>query len=295
MGIASDSHADAYLAKLDKAAKPIWARAYRPGNVPFITGIAPAENGNVAVVAGDGWFAPAWLALLAGGDGHVVWERRFGNGKGVAIEPVEGHRFIVASFDSEGTGSTYNENVAARTVSADGQVGDPTIIRRSINKSIGAYYGNIRMAAAPEGAFIVSSWEMSFSRDPPRLQPSEIAKVSADGQLLWSRTLPDSVVTSNDGSGATFCSNPAIATLPSGDALVACALKGQIYLHRLSPDTGNDEQGKLPLPQCNDAQHPVALFLFARKDGTVLLGGSRPLDNVGPGCTWLARLVQRRG
>jgi hypothetical protein len=291
-GLASDAHADAYIAKLDKSAKPIWERAYGPGNVPFVTGIAPAANGDVAVVAQNGWFAPAWLALLGGGDGHVIWERRFGNGKGVAIEPVEGHRFIVASFDSEGTGRTYNENVAVRTVSADGQVGDPTIVRRAISNSIGAYFGSIKMAAAPDGAYVLSSWGMS---DTARLQPSEIAKVSARGKLLWSRTLPDSFVTNNDGSAATFCTDPAIAMLSTGDALVACALRGQIHLHRLSGDTGNDEEDKVPLPECNDEIHPVTLFLLAREDGTVFIGGSRPPGNVGPGCSWLARLLQRRG
>lgn len=291
MGIASDSHSDAYLAKLDSAAKPMWERAYKAGRVPFVVSMTPTSTGDLVVAATDGWFAPSWLALIAASDGHLIWEHHLGNGKGIAVVPAHGDRFIVASFDSEGAGAAYQENVSIRTISIDGQLGSATIVRKGINKESSGSYGRLRMSASDNGAYIISSWEVSFLSDPSLLHSSEIAKVTDEGKLLWSKVIPDSFKLNINRGGATFCSDPAIATLPNGDGLVACVLNKQIRLHKFDRHTGNDEQGNLPLPECNDGQHQVSLFLFVRKDGKVFLSGSRPSGNVGQGCSWIGRLI----
>ena len=86
--------------------------------------------------------------------------------------------------------------------------------------------------------------------------------------------------------------NPALATLADGDALVACALNGQIQLYRLDRDTGEQTAARLPLPECQ-RDHPAALFLMVRRDGAMLLGGSRPGNNVAGNCSWLGRPVMQ--
>ena len=80
-----------------------------------------------------------------------------------------------------------------------------------------------------------------------------------------------------------------LATLGNGDALAACALDGQIQLYRLDRETGGQRSVRLPLPECQRI-HPATLFLTVRRDGTVLLGGSRPGNHVGENCSWLGRL-----
>jgi hypothetical protein len=99
-----------------------------------------------------------------------------------------------------------------------------------------------------------------------------------------------------DRGGATFCSDPAIATLANGDALVACSLNGQIRLHKFDRYTGNDEQSSLSLPSsvCDGGGYPGSLFLFVLKDGTILLSGSRNGNDAAQGCSWLGHLTIRK-
>ena len=289
MDITSQQHSRAYLARLDSAAAPLWERSYKTGQVPFVVSLTPTATGNVLVAANDGWFGPSWLAMIASRDGNVFWERHVGIGKGIAVTPVE-DAFLVATFDGSGTGTAYRENVAVRRVTAEGEVSAPKIVRPAINQQRGAYYGALRMSPTSDGAYIVSSWTVWSEQNPALLKPAEIAKVDADGRLVWKTTIPTSFVVRTDGGGARFCDNPAVATLPDGDALVACALKDQIHTHKFNQRSGEDTQGSLPLPSCNDGEHPVALSLFVRPDGQVLISGTRPGGNVGPGCSWLARL-----
>jgi len=293
--LGSASHSDAYLAKLDIHGNPLWEQAYKTGRKPFIVGMSPTSTGDLVVVANDGFLAPSWLALIAATDGRLIWEHHLGNGKGIALVPTNNDRYIVANFESEGAGATYHENVSVRTVSADGQLGSATIIRQAINKERGSYFGSLSMSATKDGAYVVSSWKVPFLSNPSLLQPSEISKVNMEGELLWSKILPDSFKLNTDRGGATFCSNPAIATLPNGDALLVCALNGQIRLHKFDRNTGNDEQSSLNFPPsaCVGGGFPGALFLFVRRDGTVLLGGSWEGNDAAQGCSWLGYLTTK--
>ena len=290
VGIASDQHSRAYLARLDSAGAPVWEKSYKTGNVPFVVSMTPTATGNVLVAANDGWFAPSWLAMIAASDGTVVWEQHIGNGRGIAVAHAADDGVLVASFDATGTDSGYEEGVAVRKIAADGKVGPSTIVRPDINKQNGASYGSLSISSANDGGYIVSSWEVPFEQNPALFKPAEIAKVDTEGRLLWRKTIPTSFVANTDHGGATFCDRPAIATLPNDDALVACALKEKIHIHVFNRLTGDDKQASLLLPACNDGEHPVALSLFAQPNGQVLVSGTRPSGNVGPGCSWLAHL-----
>lgn len=290
MGIASDQHSRAYLAQLDGAGTPIWEKSYKTGNVPFIVSITPTSSDNVLVAANDGWFQPSWIAMTAASDGMIVWEQHIGNGKGIAVARAAEDAFLVASFEATGTDQVYEEGIAVQKITADGKVGPSTIVRPSINTQKGASYGNLSISSANNGAYVVSSWEVPFEQNAALFKPSEIARVDKEGRLLWRVTIPGSFVANTDRSGATFCDQPAVATLASGDALVACALKGTIYTHVFSQLTGDHKQTSFPVPACNDGEHPIALSLFVRPNGQVLVSGTRPGGNVGPGCSWLARL-----
>jgi len=293
MDIGSAVHTDAYLAKLDASGKTLWEHAYHSNAASWIADMAVMPDGILAVAMGGNQVTPARIVLIAAEDGRLLREFPLGIAKSVAITAASGNRLIVASIDPSGSGSTYRDDVSVRTMAADGRFGPPTILRPAISGTLpGAYYGSLRLSASKAGnTYAISSWEVPFEQNPALLKSAEIASVSPDGKLLWRSPLADSFVTNTDRGGATFCSSPAIATLLNDDALVACALHGQIRLHRFDRQTGTDKQSRLALPQCNDDSHPVSLFLLTQQDGTVLIAGSRPPGNVGPGCSWFGRLT----
>lgn len=129
----------------------------------------------------------------------------------------------------------------------------------------------------------------SYASYDARPQAVEVARVGPDGTLLWRQALPSTIAKDTRMNYFNTC-NPALVTLADGDALVACTLNGQIQLNRLDRDTGAQKAVRLPLPECQ-RDHPAALFLMVRRNGAVLLGGSRPGYNVAGNCSWLGRLV----
>ena len=289
MGI-SAPHSDAYIAKLDRTGRLAWEKTVQTGHAARVADIAPTSKGDIAVAAIDGWQS-SYVSLISSSDGHPLWQRELGNGKGIAIAGLKDERLLVASFSAEGAGASYRDNIIIQPVAADGTLGAVKVIRRGISQRIGSYFGGIKMASVDDGAYVVSSWEDPFEAP---LQSSEVANISGDGKLLWSKVLPDSFEIKSRYD-VKYCTKPAVTALPNGDGLVACVLNGQIHLHRFARLTGDDEHASLPVPPCNDDRHPVSLFLFVLKDGSVLLGGSRPNSNVGPGCSWMGRLVTAKG
>ncbi|MDX9690464.1 MAG: hypothetical protein RBT70_08425 [Alphaproteobacteria bacterium] len=288
MGFASDPHCEAYLAKLDSSANVLWERSYKAARYPIIKHIAPSSNGNLAVVGIDQMSQSSWMASIDSNDGRLIWERYLGNGKDIGIVSTSKDGFIVASFDSTGERAAYQDNVSVRSVSTDGQIGTASVIRQAINKSRGSHFGKIKMSATEDGAYILSNWDESNTTPQ---QPAEIAKVSADGNLLWSKKLPDSFIEKENRNKTTFCSDPTIASLPNGDGLVACVLDRQIHLYRFNHLTGKEEQGRLPLPACPDGNSSDSLFLVVRKDGAIFLNGSRASNSIGAGCSWIGQLT----
>lgn len=282
MGMASDVHRDAYLAKLDRAGRLVWERSYGKGGWLAIESIAPTATGGMVGV-GRGMDA-SWLAKVAA-DGTLLMERGFGNGKGAVVVPLRDGRFLVAGFTGEGQAATYQDSISTWVLDEAGELHGPTRVREAMNQSIGGYYGKVAASEVADGAYIASNWS-----DMRRPQAVEVARVGPDGALLWRQTLPTTVDARDTQMIYFNTCNPALVTLASGDALVACALNGQIQLYRLDRNTGEQKAVRLPLPECQ-RDHPAALFLMVRRDGTVLLGGSRPGDNVGGNCSWLGRLV----
>lgn len=286
----STPHSRAYLARLDSAGASVWERSYDAGRAAFVVSMTPASAGNVLVAAQDGITDSLWLAMIASDDGNVIWERKFGKARAIAVTRGEGDVFFVASFDSTNSDGAYEDRVVVSKVTSVGQVGPATIIRQSTNQQRNSFYGNLSISSVGDGAYVVSSWEDPFKQNPALLKATEIARVDSEGRLLWRMAIPMSFVVNTNRDVATFCEQPAVATLPNGDALVACALKGKIYTHVFNGQTGEDRQAGLPLPACNDGEHPVTLSLFVLSNERVLVSGTRPDNNVAAGCSWLARL-----
>ena len=283
MDIASAPHADAYLARIDDIGSPIWEKVYGNG-ARGIRSLAAAPSGDLAVFGRDGW--DGWLAMIAP-DGDLVWERHVGSDLGGAVAWAPGDRLVVAGFESSGSGSSndYQDHVAIWIVDRSGNVLTRTRIRDAINKTPHSYSGEIGMVVAEDAVYVVSNWAGLFDA-----QPAVISKVSLDGELLWSRALPETIITVKGNVETWRSCSPSLAVGPDGDPMVGCAMDGQIQLYQLDRSSGRYRQSVVPAPACQ-AAHPAKLFFTVRDNATTLLSGTRPDSNVAANCTWLGRLI----
>jgi hypothetical protein len=284
--IASAAHSDAYLARIGEIGKPLWEMAYGKGGERNISSITAMSGGDVAVAGPGG--RNGWLARI-GSDGKQIWERNFGNDLGSAVASLSNDQLVVVGFGSTGSIQTrdYQVHVTVWIVDGSGTLLAETQIRNSITTSYNHYFGKIAVTATGDAIYVASSWQGFFDA-----QPVEVSKLGIDGKLVWSNRLTDTVV-GVDGAVRSWknCS-PTLAIMPHGDALVACALDGRIHLYELEQSSGAYRESYLPLPDCRI--NPAALFLAVRPDGVIILSGSQPNVNVGPGCTWIGRLTAVR-
>jgi outer membrane protein assembly factor BamB len=286
MDLASGDHSDAYVAKIDATGKTVWQKAYGNGGRRQISSMASLPTGEVVVAGEDA--GEGWLARI-GPDGSQLWERRLGNAKGNAIASLPGDRLVVAGFDPTGSASTkdYQDHVTAWIVDGSGEVLAQTRIRNAINTSSGSYFGRISVTATNDAIYVVSNWSDSF-----HAQPVEVSKLDLHGKLVWRRSLPDTTISIKSVVPTWRSCLPALALNPRRDVLVACALGGQIQVYQLEQLSGSYHESDLSLPDCNNGS--ATLFLAIRKDGTMILSGSRPGSNVAASCTWAGRLTEVR-
>jgi hypothetical protein len=279
--ISSAAHSDAYLAKVSPTGEPIWEMAYGNGGWRTIWTIVPLPAGDVVVAGRERW---AGRVARIKPDGRQVWERLLGNDLGAAIAPIAGERLAVVGFEAIGSlqAGNYRDHVTVWILDGSGKQLTQTRIRDSINKSEGSHFGKVLLVTSDKAIYVASQWMGLFDA-----QPVEISKLSDDGKLLWNTPLPDTAI-SVATRGWKTCS-PTLAVTPSGGILVACTLDRQIQLYQLDPSSGAHQKSLLPSPECQAAY--ANLFLNIRKDGTMMLSGSRPDNSVAPSCTWVGRLT----
>ncbi len=306
MDIGSARHGDAYLAKLDGTGRAIWEQAYSDGRVLSISSIALRATGG-AIVAGSAFTADtAWLARV-GPDGARLQEWRLGNGKGITVVPLQDGRTLVAGFADGGVAAgavavsrrdaalaavkagTYRDDVVAWILGETGQPQGPVSVREGISQNDihrgpGGGAGSIAVAAAGNAAYVATNW-----LDLLRPAGVEVARIGPDGTVLWRQSLPETVVPWNEKRA--FSCFLSIAALPDGDALVACALNGQVQFHRLDGRTGVRRFARLAPPPCQKDGYGSSVSVIARQDGTVLVLGSGFGNDGDTGCSWMARLT----
>jgi hypothetical protein len=280
---------DVYLAQISRDGRVLIERTFPSrlvkGRFRAVDSLAVMQSGSIAAAARDG--DVTWTAeLTAAGD--LAWEDRFGAGKGASIAILADHRLAVAAFEKEENRSerTYKDHIAVRVFNEAGQRLAETRIRQGVNTSSGSYYGKLAAVASGDAAYIASSW-----LDPFSPQPIEVAKMGADSRVLWRKMLPDSISPEPGRSIPTWrtCElNP--TALPSGDALVACALHNRIHLYKFEAASGEVSHLSVPLPACHEGR-PAKLLPFTHADGALWLFGTRPNSNVAASCTWLGRVT----
>jgi hypothetical protein len=281
--IASAPHSDAYLAKVSPTGAPIWEMAYGNGGLKTIWKIAWLPSSDVAVVGREG--RGGWVARI-GPDGRQLWERLLGNDLGGAIAALPGNRLAVVGFQAtDSDQKVYQDDVMLWILDDSGKQLTETRVRNSINKSKYSSFAKVSLVTSEDAIYVASNWTGLFDA-----RPVEIAKLNNDGKFLWSMLLPDTVISHETAVRTWTACTPTFAIIPNGGALVACAFNNQIQLYEFDQKLGTYTEHFLPLPTCQ-AGHPADLFLNVRKDGTMTLSGSRPSNNVAPGCTWVGRLT----
>jgi hypothetical protein len=281
----SSYHSDAYLAKIDPSGKLLWEKAYGNGGQQTVWNIGSLVNGDVALVGRDGW---AGHVARIGPDGVQLWERSLGNDLGGALAGLPGDRLAVIGFETEGAAQSrdYRANVTLWILDGSGKTLVQTLVRAALSTTPYSYFANLSLVVTPDAIYVTSNWTGLFDA-----RPVEVAKLSLDGELLWSASLTDTVA-AVDRSVRTwkYCS-PTLAVTPQGDAIVACALNDQIHLYQFGSATGVYQARMLPLPDCQKG-HPSQMFLTADVDQAMFLSGSRPVSNVASNCSWTGRLTR---
>lgn len=287
LDIASAPHSDAYLAKLDRGGNPLWERTYGNDGQKDIESIAAMPTGDVTVLGHD--LSNGWLARIAA-DGRLVWERHLGksgwNHDNVVASLPEG-RLVVVGFEATNPGANKEDLNYLTAWILDGSGKELSRTR------VGTFSSDI-VTAFPSVAVTRDAVYIATSTSNPSTEKSvAIARVALDGRLLWSIALPDTALVATGKTPKWKSCRPTLAVLPNGDAMVACALDGQIHLYHLDKTSGDYQEMNVPLPACQ-AEHPAAVFLMVRDGATMVLSGTRPYGNVGPNCTWVGRLTTAR-
>ncbi|UPK07545.1 hypothetical protein [Bradyrhizobium sp. 170] len=276
--IASAPHSDAYLAKVDASGKPVWEMAYGNGGQRAIWSIGSLATGDVAVFGSD---RSGGRVARIGPDGAQLWARPLGNDLGGMIASLPEDRLAVVGFEATGSG----QHVTTWILDGTGKQLAHIRIRDSINKSQHSYFGKVFVVTTDDAIYVASNWTGLFDA-----QPVAIAKISTEGQLLWSTLLPDTIIAVETSARSWKGCSPAVGVTPQGRVLVACALNDKIQLYQLDQSSGAYQESSLPLPDCQIG-HPASLFMAIQRDGTTTLSGSRPGSNVAANCTWIGRLT----
>ncbi len=281
--IGSRPRSDAYVARIDRSGRTHWARTYGKTGRWGVQSLASLSSGDL-IIAGR-HERQGWIARITSG-GQQLWDTRLGNDKGIAVAALPNDRIAIAGFEATGHGPIdYHDHVAASIIDSSGKLLKRTRIRDQINKFAGSYGGVVSIATTETAIYIMSSWPGLFNP-----QPIQLAKLTLNGKLLWSTSLPDSIAAIKRAVTTWRSCRTALGVTADGNPLIACARNGQIHLYQFDGISGAYQKGTLPLPECQ-TNHPAALFLAVRKDGTTILGGSGAPGNFKGDCSWVGRLM----
>ncbi len=270
---------DAYLARINSQGQMIDEYAYKSWfSFRQIQDLLPLDTGEVVVAENDR------LAKISN-KGRVLWEKKFNPIpiKKIALSQI-GHRIIVATIEKDMVRGEeqYRDNVVVRILGTDGKTYAEHVIRTGINVEQISHYGNLKITKSDDAVYVSSSWADLFNA-----QPIEISKISNDGSVIWQKKLASSI-SHNPNRTWGSCKQEHIL-LADGRLLVACVVKGEIFLYQINSDTGDMKVDSVALPECHKNGH-ASLFLSQRKNGAIWLFGSRPNNNVAASCTWLGEL-----
>lgn len=282
--------ADAYLGRFDRQGRTVAEYTFRSRsplsrNFRMIQDLLPLPSGKIIIAGVDG--NENWLGMVSD-QGKLLWEQRFGIGKGIALITVS-DRIMAVAFERTTTSDKkpYQEDVTVWSFDQTGNALARQTIRAGINESSGAAYGRLAFERTNDAIYVLSSWG-----DPSNAKPIEVTKLSANGNPIWRKELSHSISQQPNKAKTWRSCDQGQTVLAGGDLLVACSIKDKIFIFRLDAKGGDLTVMSVPLPACHESR-PTALFFNQRPNGAIWLFGSRPGSNVGASCTWLGELSLR--
>ena len=271
---------DAYLMKLNHEGRLAGEYVFHSGRPRAIEDLFALPAGEVLLSGRDG--NEAWLAKISAA-GALVWQQRFGLGKGSAVIAL-GNRILVAAIDvAQREDKRYQEDLTVWSFDATGKPLDKQLVRPGLADMPTSQALSLALLAAGDAAYVVSS-----SADLVRPRPLQVSRVRSNGSPVGYVTLEGSIA-QRDSRSTALCEHAQVV-LENGDLLVACASDALIRLYRLAASDGAVTESSVALPQCHKGRAP-ALFLFKPENGTVWLLGSHKGGTLGAGCTWLGVLA----
>lgn len=280
----SATRSNAYLARIAQDGRLLAEYQFKSRSFRAVQSVRALSSGNLVLIARDG--DATWLTQVTP-NGTMRWERRFATGKGADVAVLADGLIVAAAFEASQNRieRQYRDDVVVRVFNPTGDEIAATKVREGVNERIGSFFGKLIAEANEASVYVASSWI-----DPSRPKPIEVASISADGAVKWRKLLSGTIAPwTNSATPRWRMCEPSLSVLPSGDALVACAIEDRIDLYRLDQATGAVSRTYVALPECHGGR-PTRLFPFPRADGTLWLVGTRPANNVAASCTWLARV-----
>ena len=276
MDLGSRDHSSAFLARVDPAGHSVLETLLGPG---MVINLLARPNGDLVTLLRESEVDSRVVTIDR--TGRVLSTSRLRGVNAAAMAP-SGSGLVVAGLARTPLGPGYHEDVVFWMVSATGVLSGPHLLRPALNTTAGAYYGQVNVFPANDGVYVTSAWS-GF----PSPKALEVAFITGNGHVAWSRTLADTLA-SRPYLGIA-CS-PTLIQLGQTSALGACAHEGEIRLYRFAHGAGDYTEDRLPLPECQGKPAAV-LFLSRSPGGDIRLSGSRIAGNVGSSCSWTGRLV----
>lgn len=273
---------DGYIAMLDPIGHLIREIEIARNRENTVLDIAVLPAGD-AVVVGKQENAN-WLARISGA-GEVLWERTFGLGK-VASIAVLNDVIAVLAFDAvarrfERSGA----RVALWRFDAEGRLLDRQIVREDLAQNPGSAW-LMKTVSGRSDLYAATAWT-EWSK-PPSAKPLSVARLTAQGQIVWQRDVPDTVVAGR--LGPTPCPRTAIA-LRDGGLMTFCVAAEGTNVFYLEPATAKLVRDLLPntTERVCDGSSGRASFMLPHSDSSIWIFGT------GGSCSWLQQVQLRDG
>ncbi|WP_146006672.1 hypothetical protein [Bradyrhizobium forestalis] len=272
---------DGYIAKLDPTGHVIREIEIARNRENTIVDVAVLPGGDAVIVGRED--DANWLARISG-DGEIVWEKTFGVGK-IASVTVLNDLIAVMAFEAiEGSPVGAGVRVALWRFDTEGRLLGRQLVRQEPAQTPGSAW-LMKVVSGQGDLYAASAWTEPWSK-PPSAKPLSVTRIAANGQIIWQKDVPDTVVPGR--LGPMPCPRTAIAPLDGGLITFCIAAEGTSLFY-LEPATAQIVRDLLPNKTervCNGS-NGRASFMLPHSDSSILIFGT------GGSCSWLQKVQLR--
>lgn len=269
---------DSYIAKMDLGGRVIREIEVLRNRENVIYEIATLPTGDAVIVGKEN--DANWLARVSG-DGGILWEKTFGSGR-IASIAVLNNLIAVIGFDAIEAGSdSASAHVAFREFDAEGRELGRQIVREDVAQNPGAAW--LVKAISGQGDFYAATaWTEPWSK-PPSAKALSVTRLTVQGQIIWQKNVPETVMPSR--LGPMPCPRSAVASQDGG--IITFCISGEgidiIYLQRETGEAIRDLLANTTQQICNGS-NGRASFMIPHSASSIWIFGT------GGSCSWLQQV-----